>query len=97
MIEKKYTRMPVDREIAYTDRELADRKYRIEDAIKTAEAIHKDRGYGPLRFVTRHRDRFSLLASQPMNIAEKNAVITDIIGHEHEYSRQTPVSIPQRG
>lgn len=96
MTEKKYTRLPIDREIIYTDRELADKKYRFEDAIKTAEAIHKDRGYGPLRFAIRHRERFSLLTSQPMNIAEKNAVITDILGHEHEYTRRNPVIIPQK-
>lgn len=96
MTEKKYTRLPIDREIIYTDRELADKKYRIEDAIKTAEAIHKDRGFGPLRFITRHRERFSLLANQPMNIAEKNAVITDILDHEHEYTRRNPAAIAQR-
>ena len=96
MIEKKYTRLPIDREIAYTDRELADKKYRVEDAIKTAEAINKDRGNGPLRFTTLHRHRFALLAALPINVAEKNAVIADVLGHEYEYARRNPAAIAQR-
>lgn len=83
----KYTRIPADTAIAYTDRELAICKYTVQDAFKAAEAISKDRGHGPLRFQKRHADRFSLVANMKINIAQHNAVIADVLNHEHEYAR----------
>lgn len=93
MTDNKYTRIPADKAIAYTDRELLDCRHRVAEAIKTAEAIHKDRGFGPLRFKHRHTERFSLVANLPINIAQHNAVIADVLAHEHEYSRSSPKAL----
>lgn len=90
MTDNKYTRIPADKSIAYTDRELLNCNHSVAEAIKTAEAIHKDRGHGPLRFKHRHTERFSLVFNQPINIAQHNSVIADVLAHEHEYSRTGP-------
>ena len=96
MADNKYTRIPADTAITYTDRELMDCKYNVAEAIKTAEAIHKDRGHGPLRFKHRHTERFALVANTKINIAQHNSVIAEVLAHEHEYSRRDPVVIAQR-
>lgn len=91
MTDTKYTRLPVDTAIIYTDRELAERKYSVDDAIKTAEAINKERGRGPLRFAARHRERFSLLTDKVLNISEKNAAVTDVLAYEFEYLKRAGI------
>lgn len=93
MPEAKYTNLSEDKSIVYTDKELADKKYVVADAINTAEAINKDRGRGPLRFIHRHQERFSLLANLPLNLSHLNAIITDVLAKEHEYSLYSPVAI----
>ena len=87
MADNKYTRIPADTAIAYTDRELAICKYTVADAFKAAEAISKDRGHGPLRFIVRHKERFALVANLKINVAQHNAVIADVLAYEHEYAR----------
>lgn len=93
MTDNKYTRIPADTAIAYTDRELLDCRHSVAEAIKTAEAIHKDRGFGPLRFKDKHTARFSLVANTKINIAQHNSVIADVLAHEHEYSRTNPKAV----
>lgn len=95
MTDTKYTQLSEDKTIFYTDAELADKKYSIQDAINTAEIINKDRGRGSLRFTHRHNERFSLLSNRSLNLAHLNAVITDVLFHEQEYVRRSPVAVAQ--
>lgn len=86
MADKKYTIIPVDTAIAYTDKELSDCRYSVADALNAAQAISVDRNNSPLRFISRHKERFALVANIKISIAQHNAVVDDVLRHESEYS-----------
>lgn len=91
----KYNSIPHDNQIEYTERELNDKKYRVSDAIKTAEMINKSNGNGALRFATKHKERYSLVANLPIAVSQKNYLVSDILHHEKKYSQVRAVAAVQ--